>query len=64
MFTEFLKKFLNKIYNKGRPSFLSEITVLNATLGGRGPEIYNVARLDHAAEEFLYEFDLSFRGPL
>ena len=39
MFEKIIIIFLNVIYNKNRPNFLSEIAVKNVIIGGKAPEL-------------------------
>jgi hypothetical protein len=61
----FIKYMCNKLkkgFNKDNPEYIGEIEVNNIEVGHETPEIKDLVQLEAADDEFLYEFDLWFRG--
>jgi len=62
-YQEFICKYLNRIYNTGRPDYLSEITVSKVTMSGVAPKIIAVYKLSPEKQtDFLFDFEISYRG--
>lgn len=62
---KFIKYMCNKLQkglNKDNPEYIGEITVSDIEVGSQTPELKDLIALQTTANEFLYEFDLWFRG--
>ena len=61
----FIKYMCNKLkkgFNKDNPDYIGEIEVNNIEVGHETPEIKDLIALEADSDDFLYEFDLWFRG--
>lgn len=61
-FESILCKILKGIYNKNRPSTITEIQLTKAVIGGSAPELLSFTLLEAQPHEVLVDVDLSFRG--
>lgn len=62
VFKYFIKNTITIAANRKRSKFLQRVEVLDVTIGGKAPELSNWRKLDSLKDDFLFEFDLSFRG--
>ena len=62
---KFIKYMCNKLQkglNKDNPEYIGEIAVNDFEVGTQTPELKDLTALHSSSNEFLYEFDLWFRG--
>jgi hypothetical protein len=61
-FQAYACKRLNKVYNKKRPKYLSEITVIQVDINEPAPEFKNFTPLTCDPGDFFYEVEVFFKG--
>lgn len=61
-FQAYLCKRLNKVYNKKRPKYLSEISVRQVDIKEPAPEFKNFTPLECEQGDFFYEVEVFFKG--
>ena len=64
-FNDYIRKRLEKIYNKDNPDYIGVIQIIDVEIGDKAPEIKDITMLDYNSDiAFYYEFDLWFRGDI
>jgi hypothetical protein len=53
VFKNFMMKEFFIVANKGRPSMLSEIEILDVKLSGKAPEFLKIQKLDSATDDVI-----------
>mmetsp|Transcript_6660 Transcript_6660/g.11756 ORF Transcript_6660/g.11756 Transcript_6660/m.11756 type:complete len:764 (+) Transcript_6660:3332-5623(+) len=61
-FQDYACKRLNKVYNKKRPKYLSEIKVRRVDIKEPAPEFKNFTALESDPGDFFYEVEVFFKG--